>query len=167
LEQVILNLAVNARDAMPQGGVLTVTTANVIVDALAARNQPDLPPGHYALLTVSDTGCGMDEATKARIFEPFFTTKEVGKGTGLGLATVYGIVVQSGGRIDVQSEPGRGTTFRVLLPQTAGTVEPAPATPATEALPCGGTETVPAGRGRGRGARVGGAGVADAGLRGW
>jgi two-component system cell cycle sensor histidine kinase/response regulator CckA len=142
LEQVVLNLAVNARDAMPQGGVLTVATANVVVDALAARNQPDLPPGRYALLTVGDTGCGMDEATKARIFEPFFTTKGVGQGTGLGLATVYGIVVQSGGRIDVQSEPGRGTTFRVLLPQTAGAVEPAPAAPPTEALPRGGTETV-------------------------
>lgn len=141
IEQVIMNLAVNARDAMPQGGSLTVETANMILDETYVKRHLGLLPGQYVMLAVTDTGVGMDPETASHVFEPFFTTKEQGKGTGLGLSTVYGIVKQSDGYVYLDTIPGRGTTFRVFLPQVDEIPLPAEATPVRlERLK--GTETI-------------------------
>ena len=142
IEQVIMNLAVNARDAMPEGGELLIETSNVEVDEDYARSHPNISPGKYVMVAVSDTGCGMDKETQAHVFEPFFTTKERGKGTGLGLATVYGIIKQSGGFIWVYSEPGHGSSFKIYFPSVEEAVPTADPAKARSTKLAKGTETV-------------------------
>jgi CheY-like chemotaxis protein len=139
IEQVILNLAVNARDAMPAGGALTIETENVVLDADHAVRHPHGSAGPHVLIAISDTGIGMDATVQSHLFEPFFTTKERGKGTGLGLATVYGIVRQSGGSVSVHSEVGQGTTFKIYLPSAGSAVEP---TSPVRVGPARGSETI-------------------------
>jgi len=141
LDQVLINLAVNARDAMPQGGTLTIKTAAVELDEVFVRSHSEVVPGRYVSLSLTDTGCGMNKETLLKLFEPFFTTKEPGKGTGLGLSIVHGIVKQSGGHILVSSEPDLGTTFTVYLPCAEPPVGEDLSLDAVRATPCG-SETV-------------------------
>jgi CheY-like chemotaxis protein len=142
LEQVLMNLVVNAKDAMPKGGKITIRTANVTLDEEERKKHRYVLPGEYVMLAVSDTGQGMDQQTQDNVFEPFFTTKEQGKGTGLGLSTVYGIIKQSRGYIFVESETGRGSTFRIYLPQIEDAVEPAPPVLPLSSFPAEGSETI-------------------------
>jgi two-component system cell cycle sensor histidine kinase/response regulator CckA len=141
MEQVLMNLVVNARDAMPKGGTIIIETSNVQPDDGYLDSYFSVPRGRYVLLSVSDSGSGMDEKTSSRIFEPFFTTKAPGQGSGLGLSTVYGIVKQSEGHIWVYSEPSRGTTFKMYFPRREESAEPV-VKPTPEAEPRGGIETI-------------------------
>jgi two-component system cell cycle sensor histidine kinase/response regulator CckA len=141
LEQIILNLAVNARDAMPDGGWLSMETSNILIEAVPDGSTQSVPPGDYVQIAVSDSGIGMSEEIRARVFEPFFTTKEAGRGTGLGLSTVFGIVRQAGGQVRIYSEPGVGSTFKILLPRSDQTAA-ADAVQTDEGDPKGGHETV-------------------------
>ncbi|HEV2694166.1 MAG TPA: PAS domain S-box protein [Verrucomicrobiae bacterium] len=141
MEQVIMNMVINASDAMPNGGKLVLETVNTVFDDQSVGRYPELKPGHYVMLAITDTGTGMSDEVKTRVFEPFFTTKDVGQGTGLGLSTCYGIIKQSGGHISVYSEPGRGTSFKIYLPQVESRAQPSVVRLDSPDLP-GGTETI-------------------------
>ena len=140
IEQVLMSLVVNARDAMPDGGQITIATDSIALNDKYYMGHEPVPAGDYVMLEVRDTGCGMDEPTKAHVFEPFFTTKQPGKGTGLGLASVYGIVKESGGYVSVGSELGQGTTFKLYFPRVQGQIDSA--APPVDAESMGGNETI-------------------------